>query len=365
MARSSASQHPVPPLAGALPPDCQRDLTALRRVVRTTLEDASPLDPVSPADFRHVLVTGATGFVGRFLVRDLLAHESELTVHCVVRAESVERGFERLRANMEHAETWDDAFTSRIHIYAGDVSQPRFGLSGADFGRLCREIDAVYHLAADPNLIASYRSLRQVNALGVRDVLRLCLSIRLKHLFHVSTMGVFPEYVFSFAGEYRDCHIGDHAQPDLGRMKRTMPLGLLGYSWSKLVAEQAVLFAHQVGLPTAVFRFGQTTMASTGYAQSDTPPQLVFAAAVQVGMIPQGFTMRATDDPADTLTRMCTDISMNVNRRFTVYSCCNTAPSYRAMRLAEFGLDYPEVPYADFKRACQAHGDASPMARSW
>ena len=85
MARSSASQHPVPPLAGALPPDCQRDLTALRRVVRTTLEDASPLDPVSPADFRHVLVTGATGFVGRFLVRDLLAHESELTVHCVVR----------------------------------------------------------------------------------------------------------------------------------------------------------------------------------------------------------------------------------------------------------------------------------------
>ncbi len=365
MVRSSASQHPVPPLAGTLPPECERDLTALRRVVRTALEDASPLDPVSPADFRHVLVTGATGFVGRFLVRDLLAHESELTVHCVVRAESAERGFERLRANMQHAETWDDAFASRIQVYAGDVSLPRFGLPEADFGRLCREIDAVYHLAADPNLVASYRSLRQVNALGVREVLRLCLSNRLKHLFHVSTMGVFPEYVFSFAGEYRDCHIGDHAQPDLGRMKRVMPLGLLGYAWSKLVAEQAVLFAHQVGLPAAVFRFGQTTMASTGYAQSDTPPQLVFAAAVQVGMIPQGFTMRATDDPADTLTSMCTDISMNVNRRFTVYSCCNNEPSYRAMQLAEFGLDYPEVPYAVFKRACQAHGDASPMARSW
>ena len=360
MARSSASRHSVPPLVGTLPPECQRDLTALRRVVRTTLEDASPLDPIPPAGFRHVLVTGATGFVGRFLVRDLLAHDSELTVHCVVRAESAERGFERLRANMEHAETWDDAFTSRIHVYAGDVSQPRFGLPRADFGRFCREIDAVYHLAANPNLIASYRSLRQVNALGVREVLRLCLSIRLKHLFHVSTMGVFPEYVYSFAGEYRDCYIGDHAQPDLDRMKRAMPLGLLGYSWSKLVAEQGVLFAHQVGLPAAVFRLGQTTMASTGYAQSDTPPQLVFAAAVQVGMIPQGFTMRATDDPADTLTRMCTDISLNVNRRFTVYSCCNTAPSYRAMRLAEFGLDYPEVPYAVFKRACQAHGTRLP-----
>ncbi|MYJ16612.1 MAG: NAD-dependent epimerase/dehydratase family protein, partial [Gemmatimonadetes bacterium] len=117
MTHASATKRPVPPLAGTLPPECQRDLTALRRVVRAALEDASPLDPVSPADFRHVLVTGATGFVGRFLVRDLLAHESELTVHCVVRAESAERGFERLRANMEHAETWDDAFTSRIHVY--------------------------------------------------------------------------------------------------------------------------------------------------------------------------------------------------------------------------------------------------------
>ena len=365
MATASATRHPVPPLGGTLPPDCQRDLTTLRRSVRAALADATPAPAVSPADFCNVLVTGATGFVGRFLVRDLLAHESEVTVHCVVRAESAERGFERLRANMEHAETWDDAFTSRIRVYAGDVSQSRFGLSNDDFDRLCRQIDAVYHLAANPNLIASYRSLRQVNALGVREVLRLCLSVRLKHLFHVSTMGVFPEYVHSFAGEYSDCYIGDHAQPDLGRMKRVMPLGLLGYTWSKLVAEQAVLFAHQAGLPVAVFRFGQTTMASTGYAQSDTPPQLVFAAAVQVGMIPQGFTMRATDDPADTLTRMCTDISMNVNRRFTIYSCCNNAPSYRAMQLAEFGLNYPEVPYTVFKRACQAHGDASPMARSW
>ena len=365
MARSSARQHSVPPLAGALPPDCQRDLTALRGVVRAALHDAAPADPVSPADFRQVLVTGATGFLGRFLVRDLLAHDANLTVHCIVRAESAESGVERLRAKMLHAETWDDAFASRIRVHAGNVTEYRLGLSGTDFGRLCREIDAVYHLSANLSLNASYRSLRQVNALGLRDILRLCLHTRLKHLFYVSTMGIFPEYIFSFANEYRDCRIGDQMQPDLGRMKRAMPLGFLGYAWSKLVAEQAILFAHAVGLPVGVFRLGQTSMASTGYAQPDNIAQRLFAAIVDVGMMPQGFTMRFNDDPADTQTRICTDISLSAKRRFTIYNCCNPTPSYRAMRLGEFGLGYPEVPYAAFKRACQVRGKASPLARNW
>ena len=329
------------------------------------LQDASPLDPVSPAGFRHVLVTGATGFVGRFLVRDLLAHESELTVHCIVRAESAERGYERLRANMQHAETWDEAFASRIRVYAGDVAEVRFGLAGTDFGWLCREIDAVYHLAANLSLNASYRSMRRANMLGMQNILRLCLSTRLKHLFQVSTMGVFPEYVLCFAREYGDCRIDDHMQPDLARMKRALPLGFLGYPWSKLVAEQAVLFARAVGLPVAVFRMGQTSLASTGYAQPDNIGARLFSAVVDVGMVPQGFTMQFNDDPVDTLTRICTGISLNPNRRFTLYNCCNPAPSYRAMRLGEFGLNYPEVPYVTFKRACQARGDASPIARNW
>ncbi len=365
MAPASTRPHPVPPLVGTLPPDCQRDLTALRRVVRDALQDSSPQAPVSPVDFRQVLVTGATGFLGRFLVRDLLAHDANLTVHCLVRGESAERGFERLRAKMQHAETWDDAFAPRIQVHAGDVTSPRFGLAGTDFDRLSREIDAVYHLAANLSLTASYRSIGRVNALGIQHVLGLCLNTRLKHLFHISTMGIFPEYIFCFAREYGECRIGDHTQPDLGRMKRGIPLGLLGYAWSKLVAEQAILFAHSVGLPAAVFRFGQTSMASTGYTQPDNIAQRLFAAVVDVGMIPQGFTMRFADDPADTLTRICTDISLNANRRFTIYSCCNATPSYRAMQLAELGLDYPEVPYPVFRRACQARGDASPLARNW
>ena len=352
-------------MTGSLPPHCQRDLNTLRGFVRDVLTRATPAEAVSPTAFRHVLVTGATGFLGRFLMRDLLTRESRLTVHCIVRADTPEHGFERLKANMEHAEVWDDAFAPRIRVYAGDIAEPRFGLSDSRFGVLCEEIDAVYHLAATLSLSSSYRAIRRVNSFSIRNVLDLCLHTRYKHLFYASTMGIFPEYFCSFAREYRESRIDDQIQPDLPSMKRTFPLGLLGYPWSKVVAEQAILFANVVGLPAAIFRLSQTSMASTGYTQPANITQRLFSAVVDAGMIPRGFTLQSNNDPVDTLSRICTEISFNPERRFTIYNCCNPTPSYTTVRVEELGLDYPEVSYQAFKRACQARGDASPLARYW
>ena len=355
----------VPPLTGTLPPHCKRDLDTLRNFIRTTIAKAAPADAVAAADIRHVLVTGATGFLGRFLLRDLLNRDPNLTVHCIVRGDTAEEGLARIRANMAHAETWDDAFVSRIHVHPGDISEPRFGLSDSRFRELCEEVDAVYHLAATLSLSASYLAIRRINSFSIRNVLELCLHTRQKHLFYTSTMGIFPEYFCTFAHEYRNSLIDDQMQPNLAQMKRTFPLGLLGYPWSKLVAEQAVLFANAVGLLVAIFRLAQTSMATTGYTQPTNITQRLFSAVVDAGMIPGGFTLQSNNDPVDTLSRICADISLNPERRFTVYNCCNPTPSYRTIRVEELGLDYPEVSYQAFKRACQARGEASPLARYW
>ena len=63
------------PLVGALPPQCQRDVDSLRAFIRRAISEGTPAAAVSPADLREVLLTGATGFVGRFVLRDLLAPE--------------------------------------------------------------------------------------------------------------------------------------------------------------------------------------------------------------------------------------------------------------------------------------------------
>ena len=249
MTGAAADVATVAPLVGTLPPQCERDLGTLRRFVREAMGRGRPADAVSPASFREVLLTGATGLVGRFLLRDLLRDDGHLVVHCLVRAENEEHGRQRLRAALEAAEVWEDAFADRLRVVVGDVSAAWFGLDERDFDELCHRVDAVYHVAADVALTVPYLDLRRVNTFSVRNVLELCLRTRLKHLFFTSSMGVFPQYFFLFGGEFADRRIEHQTQPDLGDMKRKFPIGLFGYPWSKLVVEQALLFAGAAGLP--------------------------------------------------------------------------------------------------------------------
>ena len=353
------------PLTGALPPACQRDLDNLRAFIRRAIGDGRPAPPVPVADVREVLLTGATGFVGRFVLRELLCLDGNLVVHCLVRASDAEHGLQRLRAAMEEAEIWDDAFAARIRVVAGDVGEAQLGLSRTAFDDLCRRIDAVHHYAAEVSLSASYLSIRKANAFSMRNVLELCLRIRLKHLFHASTMGVFPQYFCDFANEFAGRSIEHQGQPDVAEMKRMFPLSLGGYSWSKLVAEQSVLFAHQAGLPAAVFRLPLTSRSSTGYTQPSDTSVRVYAAVADVEMAPGGFSFQRQNHTVDTLSRICTAIAANPERQFTLYHCCNPDPVPHDIELADFGVYLREVPYDTFKRACQARGENSPLHGYW
>ena len=355
----------VNPLVGTLPPQCQRDIDALRKLVRECIELGSPADPVSPSDFQDVLLTGATGFIGRFFLSELLEHGVGVRVHCIVRADNVAHGRERIRTALRQAEIWDDSFDPRIEVLAGDIAHTRFGLPAGQFDGLCRQIDATYHLAADINIQSSYKEIRRVNTFAVRNVLELCLRERLKHLFYASTMGVFPQYFYSFANEFKYERIKDGMQPDLEVMKKMFPIGLLGYPWSKLTSEQALIFAQRAGMPLTIFRLPQTNLASSGFSPVGDLAVRLFAAVVDCETLPAGFTFRSSNEAVDTLSRACAAISLNPESRFTIYHCCNPQLDQHDLEPADFGFYWRTVPYESFKRACQARGEASPMHGYW
>jgi len=352
-------------LVGDLPPQCHRDLDELRRFVHTAIARETPADPVPPGEFREVLLTGATGFVGRFFLRDLLHQKPDLVVHCLVRANEGEHGFERLRTALEQADLWDDVFASRIRVVGGDVTETRFGLGEAGFDDLCQRVDAVYHLAADLTLASPYVGIRRANTFSVRNVLELCLRRRFKHLFFASSMGVFPQYFFDFANEFGGSRVEHQMQPDVTTMKRKYPLGLTGYPWSKLVAEQALLYAQVAGLPLGIFRLPRASGASTGLSNPTDVAVRLLAAVADIETMPRGFSIRRADEAVDTLSRICTAISLNPQRRFTIYHCCDPRPPVHEIEPADFGLYWREASYASFKRACQARGEKSPLHGHW
>ncbi len=365
MTEPNSGDRAVPPLVGQLPPQCQKDVDELRRIVHAALAQETPAAPVSPTDFQEVLLTGATGFVGRFFLRELLRQNERLIVHCLVRAESAEHGFERLRDALEQAEVWEEEWAPRLRVVSGDIVEERFGLSESAFDVLSRRIDAVYHVASNVGLVLSYADIREPNALGLRSVLELCLRTRRKHLFYTSTMGIFAEYFCNFEREYGESRIDDQMQPDLASMKKAFPLGAIGYPWSKLVAEQGVLFAQAAGVPVAIFRLPQMGLSSTGYSQANDFPTRLFAAATQLQKAPHGFSIQSNAEPVDTVSEICAAVSMNPDRRFTIYHLCDPAPPYDDLEVADLGFYLKSVPYSSFRRSCQALGEESPLRGQW
>ena len=365
MPESDALRVEVPPLRGTLPPQCQHDVDSLRRFIDEASKRSRADAPVGPEDFREVLLTGATGFVGRFLLSELLRRSPNLTVTCIVRANDDRHALARVRAALEEAGIDADEFAPRIRALAGDIHLPRLGQEPARFADLCQRIDAVYHLAASLSLSTPYVALRRTNAFSIRAVLDLCLTTRLKPVFFASTMGVFPEYFCAFANEYSDSRITHQMQPDVATMKRAFPLGLLGYPWTKLVVEQALLYATRIGLPVALFRLPSTNAASTGFGNADDVVVRLVASVVDVERMPEGFTLQWSQAATDVVASTMAAISLNPDRRSTIYQYAEDPSLGHDVQLADFGLYYESVPYGVFKRACLTRGERSPLHGFW
>jgi amino acid adenylation domain-containing protein/thioester reductase-like protein len=201
-----------------------------------------PLARIAEPD--HVLLTGATGFVGAFLLRDLL-QDSTATIHCLVRAEDAELGLERVKQNMAIYGLWDERLVERVVPVPGDLGHPQFGLTEARFQELAHKIDVIIHNGALVNFIYSYHEHKATNVLGTQEVLRLAVKEKLKAVHFVSTLSVFH------TGKHDDgtVHREDANLDEIG-----VPFG--GYAKSKWVGEKLVSLAGARGIPAAIYRPG-------------------------------------------------------------------------------------------------------------
>lgn len=142
-------------------------------------------------------VTGATGFIGKRLVRKLLQRKGAV-VHFLIRRES-EGKVAALR------EYWGVGPARAVPVF-GDLTEKKLGVSADDLKALKGQIDHFFHLAAVYDLGADEESQVAVNIDGTRHTLELAKAINAGHFHHVSSIaaaglyeGVFREDMFEEA----------------------------------------------------------------------------------------------------------------------------------------------------------------------
>jgi amino acid adenylation domain-containing protein/thioester reductase-like protein len=234
-----SAEVPEAPLAGL--PSGVPDLAAEPGLDhRVTLIDSQPARP----EHSRVLLTGATGFLGAFLLRELL-DQTNADVYCLVRAASARQAAGRIRQALTQYRLWDATSSARIVPITGDLELPLLGLVPARFDELGELLDVIYHNGARVSAVEPYHRLRPANVLGTQEVLRLAARSRVTPVHYVSTAAVV---------------VGMGDNPDPIREDHSVePNSLLpsGYVATKWMAERLVWTAAGRGLPVTVHRPGR------------------------------------------------------------------------------------------------------------
>ena len=228
------------------------------------------------AEPSRILLTGATGFLGAFLLRELL-EQTNADVYCLVRARSPAEGREKIARNLKQYELATDGASPRIIPVCGDLAQPLFGWSADVFQEMSVAIDAIYHNGARVSSVYPYTLLKPTNVSGTVEVLRLATRVKVKPVHFVSTISVLD------APEYRRL-------PQLDERQLPEIIGGLGggYAQSKAVAERLVRSAAARGLPITIHRPGRIAADSqTGVGNAADEATILIKLCIELGLAPQ------------------------------------------------------------------------------
>ncbi|MFE2941768.1 carboxylic acid reductase [Streptomyces sp. NPDC059255] len=268
-----------------------KDLNLGRFIDAATLDGARHL-PRPGGEPRRVLLTGASGYLGRFLTLEWLQRlapaDGRLIV--VVRGKDPDAARQRLADafgsdDSELTRIFQELAAGHLEVLAGDIAEPRLGLDEATWERLAGEVDLIVHAGALVNHVLPYRHLFDANVLGTAELIRLSLTERLKPVTYISSVAVSRSRRGQPLDEDTDVRAALPVQPvDDGYAG--------GYMTSKWAGEVLLREAHDLcDLPVTVFR-SNMILAHSRYAGQlnvhDMFSRLLFS-LLATGVAPSSF----------------------------------------------------------------------------
>jgi hybrid polyketide synthase/nonribosomal peptide synthetase ACE1 len=129
-----------------------------------------------PSGVKTVVLTGATGFLGKEILRGLIADEKVSFIHCL--------------AVRKRSSDLPELFTHpKVHVHSGDLGAPQLGLSESETRSIFSCADIIIHNGADVSFMKTYQTLKLMNVASTKELAKLALPRRIPFHF-VSSAGV-------------------------------------------------------------------------------------------------------------------------------------------------------------------------------
>ncbi len=295
------------------------------------------------SELRSVLLTGGTGFLGAYLVAEIL-NTTQADLYCLVRPKRGENSKTRIERQMRHYAVWGDgeawqlAWENRLHVVDGDVTLPRLGIENARYESLAVDVDAIFHGAAHVNFIYPYEALRATNVLGIHEIIQFAFHKRIKPVHHLSTAAIWPmgaRYTF-----FEKDPIEHHGILNLG------------YDEAKWVGEKTLLNAAERGLPVARYRPGEVGGDSiTGHCVTDHFLIASVKGFLQFGAFPQ-LDIQVDVAPVDYVAKAMVYLAFHrkpLGRAFHLTNPYRRPMSAALEYLRSCGYQFEELPFEELR----------------
>lgn len=324
--------------------------------------------PVRARSHPTVFLTGATGFLGAYLIKDVLERTSR-SINLIAHVRGVKdatAGAARLRRSLEGYGMWRDEWSSRLSAVVGDLSRPQLGIDNDVWQQLARDVDVVIHNGATVHWVKRYQDMAAANVNSTIDAMRLCNEGKPKIFSFVSSTSVLDTDHYVKLSDQQISTGQDAISEDDDLMGSRIGLGT-GYGQTKWVSEQLVREAGRRGLRGTIIRPGYILGDSeTGVSNQDDFLVRLLKGSIQLGVRPHIInTVNAV--PVNHVARVVVASSLNPLPNGVHVAHVTGHPRLRMNEflalLEYYGYKVPEVSYTDWKNELENYISAGPQEK--
>ncbi|KAF8678814.1 alpha-aminoadipate reductase Lys1p [Rhizoctonia solani] len=258
-------------------------------LVPTLKDKYAPLPDTFSSGAVTVFLTGGTGFLGSFILRDLLSRTDRVKkVICHVRANNAVAAADRLKQSMTDRDIWNEDWVTqgRLETVSGDLESEKLGLDETSWNKVAQEADAVVHNGAMVHWVYPYPKLRAANVSSTLSVIELASTGKAKMVSFVSSTSALDteHYVRLSDSTIAAGGLGVLESDDLEGARTGLQTG---YGQTKWVSEKVLMEAARRGLSCRIVRPGYV-VGDSKFAITNTDDFIwrLVKGCIQLGLVP-------------------------------------------------------------------------------